>query len=330
MPLQTDVLHVMFTTYWPDKRTSIVKIVENLLSGIPGLAQRSVVSPRDLDVYVNHAKPRILHLHYTGHHPENVFLERLTCDPYVVHTVHDSQESIFSDVADRIICISRFGMERNDPRKTVYIENSVEVGHAPRHAPNDNGVCLALRFSADQMQERTIEVLSKVRGLVHIYGADDALAFNAEHNRSILALAEQYRNIVCSPYNNYMEYQLSRHAFYGYYIQDNEPRRSYGLTVMEAVSLGMPVVAVRRRQDGQQFIVHGYNGYIADDDEEFVEYCSLLSEDREHYRCICANASEHARTIENSMPGRHELLYRSLLDAVGVERKAGEGRGAMG
>lgn len=308
-----DLLHVMF---WYEKRTSISKIVDNLIANASHIRQGVVSFPDfqfDLATILNQAHPKIIHLHYSGEHSESEFLTQLNYKPRVVHTVHSSTPSIFTDIADRIVCIDEFGLRNNPGNKSVWIEDSVDVGGIPKHKPNSNGICHALRFSADQMQPAVLDLFAGLRAKSYFYGADDFLAFSSNHNKSICAYAEQFANVECVPYCRELERMMVQHSFFSYYLFNSNPLRSYGVVVMEAASLGMPIVSVPKDQSGQQYVVHGFNGFIAKDDREFMGYCKDILGNADVYRELCANASQHSNVIQNSMPQKYEELYLSIL-----------------
>lgn len=308
-----DVVHVMF---WYEKRTSISKVVDNIITNATQVRQRVVSFPDfqfDLATILNQTHPKIIHLHYSGEHSESEFLTQLNYKPRVIHTVHSSIPSIFTDIADRIVCIDEFGLRNNPGNKSVWIEDSVDVGGIPKHMPNHNGICHALRFSEDQMQPAVLDLFAGLPAKSYFYGADDFLAFSSDHNKSICAYAEQFPNIECVPYCHELLRIMVQHSFFSYYLFNSNPLRSYGLVVMEAASLAMPIVAVQKHQSGQQYVVHGFNGFIAKDDQEFSDYCKEILENAGLYLEMCSNAQRHADTITNSMPQKYQEMYLSIL-----------------
>src|SRR5262245_6968541 len=204
-----DVLHVMF---WHEKRTSVAKIVDNIVANQKQLRQGIVSFPDDfprMDEILDRARPKIVHLHYEREHPETEFMDLLRNRPRFVQTIHSSAPSIFTDIVDKIVCIDEFGLENNDTGKSVLIENSVDVGDAAHHQPNRNGVCNAIRFSPDQMQTPVIDLFGRLNTKVTFYGADDFLAFDSAHNRAIIEYAKNYDNIECVPYCAELERTLA-------------------------------------------------------------------------------------------------------------------------
>lgn len=311
-----DVIHVMF---WYEKRTSISKIVDNLIANANRMRQ-AVVSfpdfPLDLATILNETQPKIIHLHYGGEHSESDFLKRLIYKPRIVHTAHTPAPvpSIFADIADRIVCIDEFRLRINPGSKSVWIENSVDVAGIPRHEPNRNGICNALRFSSDQMQPALLDLFAELNTKSYFYGADDFLAFSSQHNAAICEYAKQFANIECLPYCHDLERRMVGHSFFTYYVQNNNnPLWCHGLNVMEAVSLGLPVVTLQRGQLGQQYILHGHNGFFANSDQEFLGHCKEILGNRDLYLEMCSNAQRHADTITNSMPRQYQEMYLSIL-----------------
>lgn len=308
-----DVLHVMF---WYEKRTSISKVVDNIITNASQVRQRVVSFPDfqfGLASLLNQTRPKIIHLHYSGEHPESAFLTQLTYRPRVVHTIHNSVPSIFAGIADKVVCIDQYGLRNNPGSNSVWIEDSVDVGGIPKHRPNRNGICHALRFSENQMQPAVLDLFAGLDAKSYFYGADDFLAFSSNHNKSICEYAGRFPNIECVPYCRDLESRMVQHSFFAYYLFNSNPLRASGLVVMEAVSLGMPIVAVQKDQSGQQYVVHGFNGFIAKDDREFLGYCKEILGNDGLYLDLCANASQHANVIQNSMPQKYQEMYLSIL-----------------
>jgi glycosyltransferase involved in cell wall biosynthesis len=310
-----DVLHL---TFFHSKATAVSKVINNLVKNIPGVRQKVIsLSEFDLDpgLLINATRPKILHIHFNGQHPESSFLYDLSYRPVIIQTLHTDSRSIFTDIVDKIICLDEPGASKNDARKNIFIENSVDVAGFDKHRPNQNGVCLGLRFSPDQMQKEVFDLFARLRAEVYFYGADDVLAFDADHNRSLREYALGYQNIHCLPYISNMEERMVEHSFLCYYLLNNNPSRAYGLVAMEAASLGMPVVALKRRQLSQQFIIDGYNGLIVDNGAELIEACARLREDVGLYETMCANAQRHCLTLKNSMPESYRGVYCDLLSS---------------
>jgi hypothetical protein len=307
------VLHVDF---WHDRRVAIGKVVSNIVKHNPDIRQRVVSLPEqahEVEALIEGTRPRILHLHWNGEHAEAAFLSRLPYRPGIVHTVHEYGRSIFSDCADVIVCLNQRSRELNDPTRSVVIELTVDVDSYPAHEPNDNGICNALRFSPDQMGTEIIDLFSVLDTSTFFYGADDFLSFAPEHNRAVCDYARSFSNILCLPFQREMERRMLEHSFFAHYVRNNEPRRHYGLVVKEAAALGIPIVAVKRTQGAQRYLIDGFNGFVADSGDELIRSCRRMFDDPQLYRALCANARIHARGLLNTMPVAYGTLYRRLL-----------------
>jgi glycosyltransferase involved in cell wall biosynthesis len=85
-----------------------------------------------------------------------------------------------------------------------------------------------------------------------------------------------------------------------------------GTAVVEALSAGVPVVAMRRGVMGE-LVDHGVTGWLADTEEEFVGYLSRVDElDRLACREVAARRFSPA-----AMATRYEALYRRVLSRAG-------------
>ncbi|MEA2063959.1 MAG: N-acetyl-alpha-D-glucosaminyl L-malate synthase BshA [Gemmatimonadota bacterium] len=100
------------------------------------------------------------------------------------------------------------------------------------------------------------------------------------------------------------------------YLQPSETE-SFGLGILEALSIGVPVVATRCGGP-EEVVVHGVNGYLSgvgDVDQMAADAVRLLT-DKELYRSFSASARQ--RAIDQFEIGkitrRYEDFYRSVLE----------------
>ncbi len=85
-----------------------------------------------------------------------------------------------------------------------------------------------------------------------------------------------------------------------------------GTAVVEALSAGVPVVAMRRGVL-PELVDHGVTGWLADDDEEFVGYLARVDElDRDACREVAQRQFSPA-----AMAAGYETFYRRVLAAAG-------------
>jgi glycosyltransferase involved in cell wall biosynthesis len=85
-----------------------------------------------------------------------------------------------------------------------------------------------------------------------------------------------------------------------------------GTAVVEALSAGVPVVAMRRGVL-PELVDHGVTGWLADDDDEFVRYVGRVDElDRDACREVARQRFSPA-----AMALRYETLYRRVLTLAG-------------
>ncbi|MFL6127805.1 MAG: glycosyltransferase [Mycobacteriales bacterium] len=85
-----------------------------------------------------------------------------------------------------------------------------------------------------------------------------------------------------------------------------------GTAVVEALSAGVPVVAMRRGVL-PELVDHGVTGWLADDEDEFVEYVARVDElDRHACRAVAQRRFSPA-----AMAARYETLYRQVLAVAG-------------
>ena len=85
-----------------------------------------------------------------------------------------------------------------------------------------------------------------------------------------------------------------------------------GTAVVEALSAGVPVVAMRRGVL-PELVDHGVTGWLADDEAEFVDYLSRVDELDRH---ACREVAER-RFSPAAMALRYETLYRRVLAVAG-------------
>jgi len=81
-------------------------------------------------------------------------------------------------------------------------------------------------------------------------------------------------------------FETYKDFFYGFRVYFNSTTNDdYPLSMLDAFAAGMPVVSTCAKNE-PQYIYHGYNGYVSDDDECLHESISMMLQDRRKARLI--------------------------------------------
>lgn len=232
-----------------------------------------------------------------------------TKDVKTLRTSHRIFSCKLSECVDKIICIHD---ECRDlklyPEKSFVIENTVDVSSFLKHTPNKNGVCISAWLSNYRFGEKARNILSKINSTVFLYGG-----LKIENVQKNIRRFVTEPNFVNMGWSEEMEKRMVSHAILMNLSEINYPKYCFGLNVMEAVSLGMPVISYPRTQKYQTYIIDGHNGFISDDPNVIVERTNQLLSDNDTYLEMCHNAEEHSRSIENSMPKLYSEIYEKLI-----------------
>jgi len=91
---------------------------------------------------------------------------------------------------------------------------------------------------------------------------------------------------------------------------------TFGNAVLEAMSSGLPVV-VTNVLGPKDFVEHGVTGFVATNDEEFIEYHALLMEERDLRKKMGAAAREYALSQSWDHVFQHQVIdkYAAVLAA---------------
>ena len=304
-----DVLHLSFHHH---TRNSISKIVSNLLKCCP-VEQYHINLPMEIDdlaLLINKSKPKILHFHFNSLLNIEKLLDELDYKPVCIQTLHADIASKCPDLMDKIICIHKPCYDKNDPAKSVIIENTVDVDVHLEVGKKD--VCSSFRFVPIRVNKPIIKAYESIQGSVHLFGELP----NNPYMKQVYGFLKPDTNITICPYSNSMEKTLSDYKIYVFYLDEetNHSNYCYGLCVMEASASGIPVVAIQRSQNYQKYIKNGYNGFIVSDAVEFKQACDRLLNDSEFYSVVKANAIDNAKSLDNCMPKLYGKLYSEFLE----------------
>lgn len=309
---EIDVLHI---SWYYEYGGSISKIIENIKNNSK-LNNYIMSLPESLSTitgFININKPKILHLHFNSFPQKTNFLNELKYKPYIIQTIHGNATSSFIDKVDKIICIHDSCYKLNPKDKSIIIENSVDVEqYRSNKTTMINSVISTFRCIPERIDEEVMKVYSQIKSPVFLYGYFD----NDRHsNKLIKELSLKYGNIIAMPWEKNVEKFIPMFSIYSFYLTKkmNHEEYCYGLSVMEAASLGVPIVTIIRNQNYQKFVIDKYNGFICDNADNFIDACNKLINDQIMYKQIKENALAHSYNIKNSMPLQYEELYKNYL-----------------
>jgi glycosyltransferase involved in cell wall biosynthesis len=100
----------------------------------------------------------------------------------------------------------------------------------------------------------------------------------------LIEIAKKARN-----FSELIEYS-SRHRAY-LYLAD-EPEEGFNLSLLEAMASGLPVITMFHPTSP---IIHGYNGLVAFNEKEYLDYCKLILNDMDLAKQLGKNARYTAR-----------------------------------
>lgn len=100
-------------------------------------------------------------------------------------------------------------------------------------------------------------------------------------NNPLINVAKKAQN-----FSELIEY-YSTHR--GYLYLADEPEEGFNLSLLEAMASGLPVVTMFHPTSP---IIHGYNGLVAFNEKEYIDYCKLLLNDIDLAKQLGKNARE--------------------------------------
>lgn len=304
-----DVLHIGFFFF---NRHSLFKIVQNVIHHSKRTKQKWLCLQNhkieNVFEFCNIVQPKIIHIHFAEIIHESSF-QFLKYSPKIVGTMHSEKLNPYYKHLDFLICISELTASLNRGKRKV-IENTVWVDeHLVREDIDENpDFCLTARFSPFVLSKETIDIYSQIQSDVWIYG-------HTQDDRShrLKAAAIRYPNLNVMDWDNYVERMISKHSVFSIIKPILDSSYQYDMNVMEAVCLGMPCITTQKRQDYQQYVIDGYNGFVVSDSFQFIERCNQLVKDHDLFSEMKKNALAHRKTINNYMPEQYEDVYMSLL-----------------
>jgi len=319
-----DILHC---SYYYGANGSIQKIITNLLQNVSkdifqiiyhveyGTYEDIHYCPdsqiNNFIDFLNLCKPKIIHFHSNRAFSKELDIRKeLNYSPNAIfHTVHGEVRSCFENL-DEVICIHRDVYNLNKDLKSSIIENTVDVSSYKKYK-YDIGLknpCGSFRFSTDRISFELLDTFGSLENDIYLYGRP---RYSTKTLLEIEEYKKKYKNIIFCPWSNFLESKLTDHKMFFCFYKNNKRTYCYGLNVMEAVCLGMPVVSIEREQNYQKYIDNGKNGIIVKNEEEFINVMNSLTE--KDIEEMAKYSEEQCKKIKNTMPSLYENLYRKYL-----------------
>lgn len=176
------------------------------------------------------------------------------------------------------------------------VYNAIDVSHFPFVADKKNYFITLARFSHDKGQHIAVKLAAKTKSRLRMAGTVAGIESSRKLLFELANPMSHYRNM--AEFRYYSDYILSytlrypKITFSGnlkgvrknkfiseakallFPIDWEEP---FGMAVIEALACGTPVIAMRRGAM-PEIIEHGVNGFLADNEDEFLEYMGRLDE----------------------------------------------------
>ena len=192
------------------------------------------------------------------------------------------------------------------------IHNGIDVEASPFREQKDDALLFLGRIHPTKGVVEAIEVARRAgrRLLIAAKASDDdERRYLEEEVEPRLGDGVEYLGNVDAPRKLEL---LSRASALVFPIRWEEP---FGLVMIEAMSCGTPVLALRRASV-PEVVDHGRTGFIGDSIEDLVAACGRLDElDPAEIRRSCAERFDGSRMTE-----RYEAAYRAALDPQGAGR----------
>ncbi|MCF2513676.1 glycosyltransferase family 4 protein [Sphingomonas sp. G124] len=237
-----------------------------------------------------------------------LIFSRMTDTP-IVTTIHGfSSPSIlpvFQRYNDRSAYVAISGADRH-PSLTyaATIHHGIPIDEFPFNPTGSDDLLFFGRFHPDKGAGEAVRAAHRVgRKLVMAGIVQDADYFAAEVAPFIDGEHVEYRGVLGGAERTRA---LGEARALLHLIHFEEP---FGLSVIEAMACGTPVIAYRRGSM-PELIEHGVNGFLVDSFEEAVAAIDRIGElDRSACRRLVAE-----RFTVDHMAARYEALYRNLLE----------------
>lgn len=252
---------------------------------------------------------------------DHTWKEGLLCGTFaktpVLHTLHgpfDEENRAFYSLIKEfpgmyyasISDYQRKGLPDLNYVGTVY--NSVDLSKYPFREEKENYLFWIGRFNDEKAPHLAVEVAKKLGKRIVLAGKVDEKAereYFAQYIEPHLGPQVEFVGEVGQWSDDKMEL-LSRGQAYVYPIQWDEP---FGITMIEAMACGTPVVAFRKGS-APEVVEHGVTGYVVD---TLADFEAALQDLGEIDPAACRERVEHLFTTKSMVDG-YERAYEDVLE----------------
>lgn len=304
--VRPDVAHLC---YYYGYREAVQKVIDNICKNSDNhiiLPIKEVFGDENNVISIlNDIKPKIIHIHFNSLFDQNCF-GNLTYKPNaIIQTIHGNKKTNYGNIVDQIVCIHDEAAKLND--NSIVIENTVDVMGAV-YNPCFNSIVTGFRIIKEKIDTNIVNYFGSIQGDIDVFGMPFV---PTKHSKKIESTCPS--NVRLYHWNRFIENLISKRVLFVYAVEYNNKEICYGLSLMEAACIGMPIVALRRRQDNQKYIINGYNGLIADSLEDLAECCNMLYKNVNLLKMFAENAKKHIISLSNTMPEQYNALYEKYL-----------------
>lgn len=226
-------------------------------------------------------------------------------------------EKVYYKKLDRYILLTNEDMEycRNEIGNTVVIPNSISYDISKRAALDNKVVIGVGRLSYQKGFERLIEAWRIVakdcpEWSLHIYG-------NGEDKEKLLSLIENYKlmdSITIFPPTQDIEDRLLKSSVYVL----SSRFEGLPMVLLEAMSLGLPIVSYDCKTGPKDIIREGYNGYLVPEGDVklLADRIIHLIQDDNLRKTIGENAKKEASKYSHGeIVTQWEKLFNQLMNS---------------
>jgi glycosyltransferase involved in cell wall biosynthesis len=235
--------------------------------------------------------------------------------PPVVATNHNpfsrGRESIYRRAADRValVAISQSHASTTDLRVSAVIHHGIDVGDFPTGRGDGGYVAALTRMSPDKGVHRAAE-------LAHKAGVPLRIAAKVRTVREREYFDDCVRPLLTDgvEFVGEVDARGKRELLAGAtaLLNPTEWAEPFGMTMIESLACGTPVVATRRGSS-PEIIEHGVTGFLGETDEELL---AGLGQSAELDRAACRRAAEQRFSMSAMASAYVNAYERELIRAT--------------